>query len=134
MAAGCYLELASTPTDSEGDRQKVKLTLHKLFFAITIINSYSYDNYMIIVIKSLIALLQSPKIRKVSLDSDFYTGYRRNIIAAEEVLVSITIPCTQENEHFVAFKQVINHLLHRRLNYHFRNEVVDKYHIPCLFK
>ena len=124
MAAGCYLELASIPTDTEGDRQKVKLTLHKLFFAITIkinfstINSYSYDNYMIIVRKSLIALLQSPQIRKVPLDSDFYTGYRRNIIAAEEVLVSITIPCTQENEHFVAFKQVSNHLLHREIEYY----------------
>ena len=64
--------------------------------------------------KSLIALLQSPKIRKVPLDSEFYTGYRRNIITAEEVLVSITIPCTYENEHFVAFKQVSNHLLHKR--------------------
>ena len=43
--------------------------------------------------------------RNVPFDDKFYTGYRRNIIAPEEVLVSITIPCTHQNEQFVAFKQ-----------------------------
>ena len=40
------------------------------------------------------------------MNSDFYTGYRRNIIAPEEVLVAITIPCMSESEQFIAFKQV----------------------------
>ena len=46
--------------------------------------------------------------RNVPFDDKFYTGYRRNIITPEEVLVSITIPCTHQNEQFVAFKQVSN--------------------------
>lgn len=33
------------------------------------------------------------------------TGYRTNIIAADEVLVSILLPFTTENQHFVAHKQ-----------------------------
>ena len=46
--------------------------------------------------------------RNVPFDDKFYTGYRRNVITPEEVLVSITIPCTHQNEQFVAFKQVGN--------------------------
>ena len=44
-------------------------------------------------------------IRTIPFDSNFYTGYRRNVIGPEEILVSITIPCTTENEQFIAFKQ-----------------------------
>ena len=50
--------------------------------------------------------LQAIKTRTIPFDSKFYTGYRRNTIAPDEVLVSITIPCTSEKEQFIAFKQV----------------------------
>ncbi|CAB3367423.1 Hypothetical predicted protein [Cloeon dipterum] len=43
--------------------------------------------------------------RKVTMDATFFTGYRRNVISPEEVLVSITIPFTKENQHFLAYKQ-----------------------------
>ena len=43
--------------------------------------------------------------RMVQMDGGFYTGYRRNILAPDEILVSISVPYTEEDEHFVAFKQ-----------------------------
>ncbi|XP_071503432.1 xanthine dehydrogenase/oxidase-like [Diadema antillarum] len=43
--------------------------------------------------------------RTVTMDENFFTGYRRNIIQPEEILKSITIPCTQQNEYFYAYKQ-----------------------------
>lgn len=35
----------------------------------------------------------------------FFTGYRRNIMKESEVLVSLFIPKTSMNQHFLAFKQ-----------------------------
>lgn len=35
----------------------------------------------------------------------FFTGYRRNIIEPDEVLISIFVPVTTENQHFLAYKQ-----------------------------
>lgn len=35
----------------------------------------------------------------------FFTGYRRNIIDADEILVSLFVPLTDENHHFLAYKQ-----------------------------
>lgn len=35
----------------------------------------------------------------------FFTGYRRNIVKESEVLVSLIIPRTTENQHFLAYKQ-----------------------------
>ena len=43
--------------------------------------------------------------RTVKMDGGFYTGYRKNILAQDEILVSISVPYTEEDEHFVAFKQ-----------------------------
>ena len=43
--------------------------------------------------------------RTVKMDRGFYTGYRRNILTPDEVLVSLSVPFTAEDEHFVAFKQ-----------------------------
>lgn len=45
------------------------------------------------------------KTRTVVMDNNFYTGYRKNIVAPNEVLVSITIPYTSENQYFIAYKQ-----------------------------
>jgi xanthine dehydrogenase/oxidase len=43
--------------------------------------------------------------RKVTMDSSFFTGYRRNVLKPEEILVSITIPYTADNQYFLAYKQ-----------------------------
>ena len=49
--------------------------------------------------------IKGTNIVSVPFDAEFYTGYRRNRITPEQVLVSITIPCMQENEQFIAYKQ-----------------------------
>ena len=43
--------------------------------------------------------------RSITMDDTFFTGYRRNTIKPEEVLLSIEVPYLQENEHFAAYKQ-----------------------------
>lgn len=43
--------------------------------------------------------------RKIKMGKGFFTGYRRNIISDSEVLISIFIRKTTENQHFYAFKQ-----------------------------
>lgn len=43
--------------------------------------------------------------RKVKLDHTFFTGYRRNVVRPDEVLVSIDVPFTHEDQYFYAFKQ-----------------------------
>ena len=43
--------------------------------------------------------------RSVEMDSNFFTGYRQTNVQPNEVLVSILIPFTAENEHVVAYKQ-----------------------------
>lgn len=35
----------------------------------------------------------------------FFIGYRKNIVQEDEVLVSILLPFTRENQHFLAYKQ-----------------------------
>ncbi|KAG7188931.1 hypothetical protein KM043_008532 [Ampulex compressa] len=43
--------------------------------------------------------------RSVPMDHNFFVGYRRNIVDPTEVLVSIEIPYTDENQYFIAYKQ-----------------------------
>ena len=43
--------------------------------------------------------------RIIKMNDGFFTGYRRNVIKPEEVLVSIEVPYLEENEYFAAFKQ-----------------------------
>ncbi|XP_015122613.1 xanthine dehydrogenase [Diachasma alloeum] len=43
--------------------------------------------------------------RQVPMDQNFFTGYRRNIVRPEEILLSLEIPFTQESQYFVAYKQ-----------------------------
>ncbi|XP_054265328.1 xanthine dehydrogenase-like [Macrosteles quadrilineatus] len=43
--------------------------------------------------------------RVVQLNSSFWTGYRRNIVKPEEILLAIHIPFTTENQYFAAYKQ-----------------------------
>jgi len=44
-------------------------------------------------------------IRKVKMDEHFFTGYRRNIVAPDEVLIKIEIPRTQADEYIIGYKQ-----------------------------
>ncbi|XP_037795303.1 xanthine dehydrogenase/oxidase-like [Penaeus monodon] len=43
--------------------------------------------------------------REIVMDQSFFTGYRRNTIRPEEVLVTVLIPYSQKNEYFLGFKQ-----------------------------
>nr|XP_023012755.1 xanthine dehydrogenase-like [Leptinotarsa decemlineata] len=43
--------------------------------------------------------------RKVILDNNFFVGYRKNIVNADEILVSILLPFTGEDQYFQAYKQ-----------------------------
>ncbi|KAJ8673551.1 hypothetical protein QAD02_004813 [Eretmocerus hayati] len=43
--------------------------------------------------------------RTVTMDHSFFTGYRRNIVAPDEVLVSIEIPFSEPAQYFVSYKQ-----------------------------
>ncbi|XP_056637903.1 xanthine dehydrogenase [Diorhabda sublineata] len=44
-------------------------------------------------------------IREVTLDNNFFIGYRKSIIKPDEILFSILIPYTTEWQYFVAYKQ-----------------------------
>ncbi|XP_071487031.1 xanthine dehydrogenase/oxidase-like [Diadema antillarum] len=48
---------------------------------------------------------QSRGSRYVTMDENFFTGYRQNILMPDEILRAITIPYTRQNEYFFAFKQ-----------------------------
>jgi xanthine dehydrogenase/oxidase len=41
----------------------------------------------------------------IPFDATFFTGYRKNVIAAHQILVSLKVPYTQEDEYFTSFKQ-----------------------------
>lgn len=43
--------------------------------------------------------------RRVHMGNGFFTGYRRNIIEPDELLVWLTIPCTTRDQYFHAYKQ-----------------------------
>lgn len=43
--------------------------------------------------------------RSVTMDDTFFTSYRKNVIKPEEIVLSIFIPYTSENQHFFAYKQ-----------------------------
>ncbi|XP_039429165.1 xanthine dehydrogenase [Culex pipiens pallens] len=44
-------------------------------------------------------------VRKVRMGDGFFTGYRKNVIRPDEVLVSLFIPKTNQDLHFIAYKQ-----------------------------
>lgn len=44
-------------------------------------------------------------VRYVRMGKGFFTGYRRNVVAADEVLVSILFPYTTKDQYFLAYKQ-----------------------------
>ncbi|XP_019892305.2 xanthine dehydrogenase-like [Musca domestica] len=43
--------------------------------------------------------------REIKMDSNFFTGYRKNRLGPEEVLLGVYFPKTQSNQYVVAFKQ-----------------------------
>ncbi|XP_012939897.1 xanthine dehydrogenase/oxidase [Aplysia californica] len=43
--------------------------------------------------------------RTVAMDNNFFQGYRKTAVASDEILVSITIPFTNEREYFAGYKQ-----------------------------
>ena len=64
-------------------------------------------------------------IKVIKMDDKFFTGYRRNVIKPDEILLSIKVPYLGENDHFVAYKQarrrdddiaIVNSAFRMRLN------------------
>lgn len=43
--------------------------------------------------------------RNVIVNEHFYTGYRRNVVNKDEILLSLFFPYTKENQFFCAYKQ-----------------------------
>lgn len=43
--------------------------------------------------------------RKIKMDENFFTGYRANVIKSDEILLSISIPKTSQQQFFLAYKQ-----------------------------
>ncbi|XP_076172915.1 xanthine dehydrogenase rosy isoform X2 [Ptiloglossa arizonensis] len=43
--------------------------------------------------------------RLITMDHNFFKGYRQNIVLPDEILLSIQIPFSEENQYFVAYKQ-----------------------------
>ncbi|XP_055957965.1 xanthine dehydrogenase/oxidase [Patella vulgata] len=52
-------------------------------------------------------LSKGNSIRKVSMDVNFFQGYRQTVIKPTEVVLSVTIPYTDKNEYFEGYKQAI---------------------------
>ena len=48
---------------------------------------------------------KSGGIRRVAMDHKFFTGYRRNIVLPNEILLNITMPRTREDEYIYGYKQ-----------------------------
>lgn len=44
-------------------------------------------------------------VRTVKMGKGFFTGYRKNVIEPDEVLISIFFPYTKESQYFLAYKQ-----------------------------
>uniref|UniRef100_A0A6P7FW35 Xanthine dehydrogenase n=1 Tax=Diabrotica virgifera virgifera TaxID=50390 RepID=A0A6P7FW35_DIAVI len=55
--------------------------------------------------KAKLELFSNDGSRTVTLDNNFFVGYRKSIVKPEEILLSILIPYTQENQYFEAYKQ-----------------------------
>ena len=71
--------------------------------------------------------------RKVKMGKGFFTGYRRNIIRPDEVLVTIFIPKTSEDLYFLAYKQAKRRdddiaIVNGAFNVHFKkgSDIIDK--------
>lgn len=43
--------------------------------------------------------------RTILMDDNFFTGYRRNVVKNNEILLAINIPFTEESQYFFAYKQ-----------------------------
>lgn len=58
--------------------------------------------------------------RSVLMDDDFFTGYRKNVVKPNEILLAVNIPFTGKDQYFLAYKQarrrdddiaIVNHAL-----------------------
>ena len=52
-----------------------------------------------------LTIQSSDQKRNVPFDQNFYTGYRKNLLKPNEVLISIMIPFTNPGQYFYAYKQ-----------------------------
>uniref|UniRef100_A0A182T8S9 Xanthine dehydrogenase n=1 Tax=Anopheles maculatus TaxID=74869 RepID=A0A182T8S9_9DIPT len=75
-------------------------------------------------------------IRKVCMGDGFFTGYRKNVIQPQEVLLSLYIPRTTKDQHFIAHKQAKRRdddiaIVNGAFNVRFRpgTDIVDQMHL-----
>nr|QEO19119.1 rosy [Mesovelia mulsanti] len=62
-------------------------------------------NPIFMVAECTLNLIKEGGSRTVKMDGNFWTGYRQNIVAQNEILQSIFIPFTKEGQYFKAYKQ-----------------------------
>ena len=46
--------------------------------------------------------------RQVKMDHNFFTGYRRNVVTPDEILVSIEVPYTEKVKYYLHYSTNIN--------------------------
>ncbi|XP_028905631.1 xanthine dehydrogenase/oxidase-like isoform X2 [Ornithorhynchus anatinus] len=56
-----------------------------------------------------LTLVSKGKRRTIRMDHTFYMGFGKTILTPEEILLSIQIPYSREDEYFSAFKQISRH-------------------------
>ncbi|XP_006812474.1 xanthine dehydrogenase/oxidase-like [Saccoglossus kowalevskii] len=61
---------------------------------------------------TLIIVSHKDGTRTIPLDSRFFTAFRNTCLRADDVLVSVTIPCSQKGEYFRGYK--VKNQVHRR--------------------
>ena len=119
LSSGCILELQSKGIENGNYYQTV------LKFLILISFFFFFFFFFF--------LLKAKGVRFVEMNGEFFTGYRRNIVQPNEVLVSIKIPFTSERQSFVACKQarrrdddiaIVNAALNVQLAAH-SNEIIS---------
>ncbi|XP_038045060.1 xanthine dehydrogenase/oxidase-like [Patiria miniata] len=52
-----------------------------------------------------VELVSSSGKRTVNMDGNFFTGYRKNVIKTDEIILAINVPFTSENEYYYGYKQ-----------------------------
>ncbi|XP_022094633.1 xanthine dehydrogenase/oxidase-like [Acanthaster planci] len=62
-------------------------------------------NPLLMASMSTLQLASQTGTRTVTMDGNFFTGYRKSVIGKDEVIVTVDIPFTSENEYFYGYKQ-----------------------------
>uniref|UniRef100_A0A0A9WB52 xanthine dehydrogenase n=1 Tax=Lygus hesperus TaxID=30085 RepID=A0A0A9WB52_LYGHE len=72
--------------------------------------------------------------RRIKMDHTFWTGYRRNVVKPDEILISVSIPYTKEGQIFKAYKQAKRRdddiaIVNAAYNFQLNKNVIEKAHL-----